>query len=385
MKPKHWQAVVAVLMLGLLAASRSVAVEYKIVDLGTLGGSQSGAWGINGLGQVVGNSRTASGVKHAFLWTAEGGMEDLGTLGGSQSGALGINGLGQVVGDSRTASEEQQAFLWTAEGGMQDLGTLGGSMSSAWAINDSGWVVGFSSTTGYERRAFLWTSAGGMKELGDMLPSHDGSDARGINESGQAVGHCTPCVGSGTTACLWTKSGRVQAIGTYGTCSARAINDSGQVVGYSDYGLSAFVWTASDGMQDVGTLSQSYPYALAFAISESGVIVGTYRTDSGKERACIWIPATTATVQMVAETALLIMDKVDAGNIDPELEASLLAKVEAAISALEKGNSNDAKVAMTDLKALINQVEAQTDKKITTEVAAEIIQSANDIIAALGS
>ena len=32
----------------------------------------------------------------------------------------------------------------------------------------------------------------------------------------------------------------------------------------------------------------------------------------------------------------------------------------------------------------VNQVEAQTDKKITAEAAAEIIQNANDIIAELG-
>jgi hypothetical protein len=39
---------------------------------------------------------------------------------------------------------------------------------------------------------------------------------------------------------------------------------------------------------------------------------------------------------------------------------------------------------MNDMKALINQVEAQTDKKITPETAAEIIQQANATIAALG-
>lgn len=39
---------------------------------------------------------------------------------------------------------------------------------------------------------------------------------------------------------------------------------------------------------------------------------------------------------------------------------------------------------MNDLKALINQVEAQVDKKIDAEVAAEIIERANRIIAELG-
>ncbi len=87
---------------------------------------------------------------------------------------------------------------------------------------------------------------------------------------------------------------------------------------------------------------------------------------------------------MLAGLALFIMDEVDAGNIDAEMEVSLLAKVDAAIAALDRDNPNDAKVAMNDLKALVNQVEAQTDKKITLETAAEIIQRANAISAELG-
>jgi hypothetical protein len=88
--------------------------------------------------------------------------------------------------------------------------------------------------------------------------------------------------------------------------------------------------------------------------------------------------------EKLAETALFIMDEVDLGNIAPELEGSLLSKINAALAALDRDNPNDAKVAMNDLKALINQVEAQTNKKITPEAAADIIQKANAIIADLG-
>ena len=86
----------------------------------------------------------------------------------------------------------------------------------------------------------------------------------------------------------------------------------------------------------------------------------------------------------LVELALLIQDEVDLGNIDAELEGSLLDKVNAALEALARSNPNGAKVAMNTMKALINQVEAQTNKKITPEAAAKIIQQANAIIASLG-
>ena len=102
-----------------------------------------------------------------------------------------------------------------------------------------------------------------------------------------------------------------------------------------------------------------------------------------------WVPST-APVSLVpipggmlTRLVLYIMDEVDYGNIAPELEGSLLAKIDAALAAIDRGNPNDAKVAMNNLKALINHVEAQIDKKITPDAAAEIIQRVNAIIAAL--
>ncbi len=79
-----------------------------------------------------------------------------------------------------------------------------------------------------------------------------------------------------------------------------------------------------------------------------------------------------------------IVGAVALDNIDEEMEVSLLAKVDAAIATLDRDNPNDAKVAMNNLKALVNQVEAQTDKKIDAGVATVIIERANAIIAALG-
>ena len=97
----------------LLASGIGSAQDISVTDLGTLGGTYSSAAAINNLGQVVGDSYTASGESHAFSWTAAGGMVDLGTLGGTDSNATAVNDLGQVVGRSTTASGEVHATLWT--------------------------------------------------------------------------------------------------------------------------------------------------------------------------------------------------------------------------------------------------------------------------------
>lgn len=81
----------------------------------------------------------------------------------------------------------------------------------------------------------------------------------------------------------------------------------------------------------------------------------------------------------------LIVDSVASGLIEPELEQPLVTKVDSAIAALARGNQNDAKVAMNNLKALVNQVEAQVGKKIDPDVAAEIIERINWIVADLGA
>jgi hypothetical protein len=73
------------------------------------------------------------------------------------------------------------------------------------------------------------------------------------------------------------------------------------------------------------------------------------------------------------------------GGIAPIMETSLLAKVNAALAALNRGNKNDAKVAMNDLKALINQVQAQTAKSISPAAAEAIIGAANRLVDVLNA
>jgi probable HAF family extracellular repeat protein len=128
-----------------------------MIDLGTLAGGSSSANGLNNLGHVVGSSDG-----QAFLWTQGTGMiAPIGTLGGADSIPYDINDAGQVAGRSLTASDDRHAFVWTAGGGIVDLGALGGIVSFGYAINEAGQVAGRAAADGDgPLTATLWTPAG---------------------------------------------------------------------------------------------------------------------------------------------------------------------------------------------------------------------------------
>jgi probable HAF family extracellular repeat protein len=165
----------------------------KIFDLGDLGGPGTFPSDMNNLGQIVGNSLTASvpgpfgvGPTAPFLWE-KGRMRNLGSLGGSFGGAGSINDRGQAVGGSNLAGDQTaHPFLWE-RGKMQDLGTLGGDFGSANWVNEAGDVIGISTTVGNANlHGFLWRH-GSMTDLG-TIGSDISSNAFGINNRGQVVG-----------------------------------------------------------------------------------------------------------------------------------------------------------------------------------------------------
>jgi probable HAF family extracellular repeat protein len=83
-----------------------------MTNLGTLGGADSAAYGINDAGQIVGSSGILGGpVTHAFFRSTDGTMTDLGVLAGYTSSAQAINNALQIVGASTSSAGPSHAFL----------------------------------------------------------------------------------------------------------------------------------------------------------------------------------------------------------------------------------------------------------------------------------
>jgi probable HAF family extracellular repeat protein len=156
-------------------------------DLGTFGGEESQASGINDFGDVVGFARTPAGKLHAFLWQG-GSLMDLGHLGDNYSNAFAINRSKQIVGLSRTPAGLYVGFLWQ-NGNMVQLPSLGGGTSDARGINDFGSIVGNAALANGLQRAVLWQN-GVAIDLNTRIPANGGitlTSAGDINELGEIM------------------------------------------------------------------------------------------------------------------------------------------------------------------------------------------------------
>jgi probable HAF family extracellular repeat protein len=122
----------------------------------------------------------------------------------------------------------------------------------------------------------------------DLGTLHAGSArVHGVNASGQAVGASGHPHGAETHAFFWQKTGGIRDLvtlpgGDYS--SAFAINDSGIVVGTSNTSTSthAFSWTPTQGLRDLGTAPGTNASS-AMSINNKGQIAG-----SSGEHAALW-------------------------------------------------------------------------------------------------
>ncbi|SNB47974.1 probable extracellular repeat, HAF family [Geobacter sp. DSM 9736] len=267
-----------------------------LTDLGTLGGRTASARALNDSGEVVGESETAAGVKHAFLWK-NGVMADLGTLAGhSVSSAYDINNSGRIAGISTsTSTGGSRIFLWQ-NNRITDLGYVPNFFNSdAWGywidvlINEQGDVAGCGHQPfprvrhGYVLKNGLWIDT---YDAADR-PGGDANCPTAFNALGQTAGNYADP--GGPYAYQW-QNGITTYLGTldnYTASTTEDMNNSGTIVGdlfipRTTAPLRAFIWKE-------GTMS--YLPSLfggsttAAAINASGQVAGT-----NGEIAILWTP-----------------------------------------------------------------------------------------------
>ncbi len=290
--------------------------QYKVVDVGTLGGPNSYHSGfvqiLNNRGTFAAYANTSAAnpnpgcseplgnafgsppdcfVEHPVVMR-DGSVTALDVLpGGVNSQTTWISASGLIVGSSENGVidpalgvPEARAVLWTKDGQVNDLGTLpGGNESVAFAVNSRGQVAGFSnndvldpvSLAGLptQARSFLWQN-GAMQDLG-TLGGTDGV-AFDINERGQIAGFSYTNSDATLNPFFW-QNGTMTDIGSLGGTFGipNWLNSRGQVVGYSNLAGDAthhgFLWDRGT-LTDVGTLGGDN--SEANWISDSGLVTG---------------------------------------------------------------------------------------------------------------
>lgn len=329
--------VVAACAAGLMTGSTSVLAapsKYQVSNLGSLGGMFSAGISINNFGLVSGFSNLAGNQSmHAALWL-NGSAFDLGTLGGANSAITWPvkNNYGVLVGIAETNQVDPLGENWSCSaffptttghtclgfvwrwGHMRALPTLGGNNGFATAANDLGLIVGWAENTVHDStcdptstqvlqfKPVVWGPDDSDIQALPLISSDTSGAATAINDLGQIVGIsgiCDQAVGrySAIHAVLW-QNNKVTDLGNLGVLAwntPMAINERGVVVGFANvpgggsagnFNAHAFIWTASAGMHDLGTLPGD-SISEALGINDQGLVVGESCGASGC-RAVLW-------------------------------------------------------------------------------------------------
>src|ERR1700676_1901003 len=243
MKSRFLTCFIAITLFVALAVPVSLAAQeekkehrrYKVVDLGTLGGTFSEPSGINRRAQVAGRATPAGTSNvHAALWQDEQAT-DLGTFGGPNSWAWVPGDSGIIPGQAETSSPDPLGedfcgfgtnlvclpFLWQ-DGAMKPLPTLGGDNGVAVEINRRGQVAGFTENATHDPNCFppqvlqvvaVILRNGKIEQQLAPFPGDTAGFAQAVNERGHVTGSTGLC--APVRAVLW-RSGTVIDLGSLG-------------------------------------------------------------------------------------------------------------------------------------------------------------------------
>ncbi len=264
--------------------AQAAAHQSKIWELGTYpGGTWASMGDVNDFGVAVAQGDLPDGSTHNFavplLGPRAGEWIDLGTLGGTESGwdegLITISDTGVIVGHSASTDQNRpHAIAWTEKSGVIDLGTL----------------------ADIRYPTYNSSYAEGVNKLGTLIVGWSGVEDSCINCAPTLPVVWTPSVvwKNGRTVKTWT----IHKLDTAGFDAmtkwyAWAVNDFGQIVGEGNGDNGEFVgviWTPlKNGTWKLRRLPAvaRYPNSEPFNINDRGEISG----DIEPADFSVWIPA----------------------------------------------------------------------------------------------
>lgn len=292
----RWFFSVAAIFLSIPLSAQPVSPPYKLKDLGNVS-----VFALNDIGQVVGSMEgTPTGqylyLSKAMLWNPDGSSTELARYEGNDYGtayANGINNLGEVIGSvgCRLSRCSPSAFYWSYTLGRHNVS----QNATLNAINDGGKMAG--SVGSFPPQPAKWNSPSSGPQILDSVehPFEDNAgSASSINHQGAVVGNA---YWDNSRALVWAPNGakteiRAMAPGSNGSeyIWTEDINDQNAVVGKTSTttGSHAFIWTAVNGIKDLGTLA-GHVESNAFGINNQGIAVGlSSLLGSDGSRAVLW-------------------------------------------------------------------------------------------------
>ncbi len=297
----------------LIAATSSTvpaARQSEFIDLGSLGGSVTYAFGINDRSEVVGRSMTAAGEWQAFVWLPEpayglaAGMNAVDAPDSPFVDLQAINSFGEAAGYLRPNHTAATSGLLLSQDSVEVVPPLAGYSCILRDINDDGVSVG-STSTSRGLRALLY-SAGIYTLLPNAGPYHD-SVGTSINRPGDMAGYYYIPFQHTEGFVRWA-DGRIERMGFLPgfefSSVVNDINDHGLAAGSSaalaggqqpmtDMPSRACLWLPEEahglpqGMHDLGTLPNS-DQSYGLAINNDGTVVCNVRFPSGELGCFTW-------------------------------------------------------------------------------------------------
>lgn len=271
------------------------APTYTITDLGTLGGAETWATGLNNRGVAVGYAVTryvddwGYPIRHAFRWSRARGLQDLTPDPHVDSRADAINDHGDIAGTLAYQFPYRyvSAAFWLHHGRFRFL--EGVENEGLWpaAISNRRHITGRIDDGGPYSHPFFWEH--GRTLVLERFRGYDRSYMWAVNDAGTAVGMGNYDNGDPYQAYTW-KSGKYTPLPSHQegeSSGAFGINRRGVVVGASSE--FAARWEP-DGRLTLLLPSRRERSPFALDISDQGVIVGDefdYHTE--RDNAVLWV------------------------------------------------------------------------------------------------